>query len=99
MVASYEAEQEALNLRIAELQETLRAEQQAAWQISSFLQQVKKHTEITELNTTILHEFISKIKVYSAIKDASGKRVQHIKIEYNFIGDIYIPDEEQKETA
>jgi len=27
------------------------------------------------------------------------KRVQHIKIEYNFIGDIYIPDELQKETA
>ena len=38
MVANYEAEQEALNLRIAELQETLHAEQQAAWQISSFLQ-------------------------------------------------------------
>lgn len=75
------------------------AEQQAAWQISSFLQQVKKHTEITELNTTILRAFISKIKVYSAVKDASGKRVQHIKIEYNFIGDLYIPDELQKETA
>ncbi len=99
MVASYEAEQEALMSRIAELQETLLAEQQAAWQISSFLQQVKKHTEISELNTTILREFISKIKVYSAVKDASGKRVQRITIEYNFIGDLYIPDELQKETA
>ena len=99
MVANYEAEQQALMSRMAELQETLHAEQQAAWQISSFLQQVKKHTEITELNTTILREFISKIKVYNAHKDASGKRVQRITIEYNFIGEIYIPDEEQKETA
>ena len=99
MVANYEAEQQALNTRITELQETLRAEQQAAWQISSFLQQVKKHTEITELNATILRELISKIKVYNAHKDASGKRVQRITIEYNFIGEIYIPDEEQKETA
>ena len=54
---------------------------------------------ITELNATILRELISKIKVYNAHKDASGKRVQRITIEYNFIGEIYIPDEEQKETA
>ncbi len=38
-------------------------------------------------------------KVYNAHKDATGKRVQRIAIEYNFIGEIYIPDEEQKETA
>ena len=74
------------------LQETLHVEQQAAWQISSFLQQVKKHIEITELNATILREIISKIKVYNAHKDAFGKRVQRITIEYNFIGEIYIPD-------
>ena len=59
----------------------------------SFLRQVQKYTEITELNATIVHEFIEKIVVYKATKDDAGHRIQHIRIYYNFLGDVEIPDE------
>ena len=60
---------------------------------SRFSRQVQKYTEITELNATIVHEFIEKIVVYKATKDDAGHRIQHIRIYYNFLGDVEIPDE------
>lgn len=32
-------------------------------------------------------------KVFQALKDDAGHRVQHVKIYFNFIGEIYIPEE------
>ena len=48
---------------------------------------------VDELNATIVHEFIEKIVVYKATKDDAGHRIQHIRIYYNFLGDVEIPDE------
>ena len=31
--------------------------------------------------------------VYKATKDDAGHRIQHIRIYYNFLGDVEIPDE------
>jgi len=90
---SYEAEQKELEARIAELNEYINSEMEMSAKVASFLQQVKKYTEITELNATIVHEFIEKIVVYKATKDDHGHRIQHIKIYYNFLGDIEIPEE------
>ena len=93
MAASYEAEQRELEARIDELNTYIDAEMEMTENIASFLRQVQKYTEITELNATIVHEFIEKIVVYKATKDDAGHRIQHIRIYYNFLGDVKFPDE------
>ena len=82
-----------LEARIDELNTYIDAEMEMTENIASFLRQVQKYTEITELNATIVHEFIEKIVVYKATKDDAGHRIQHIRIYYNFLGDVEIPDE------
>jgi len=93
MSAGYEAEQAKLEARLAEIESFLRGQKEQAAGINAFLQIVRKYSEITELNATILHEFVEKIRVFQATKDTAGNRVQHIKIYFNFIGEIYVPEE------
>lgn len=110
MSARYEAEQRDLVTRIAEIESFMQTEKENADNASAFIQIVRKYSEINELTATMLHEFVEKIMVYQAQKDEYGHRVQRIKIYYNFIGEIVIPDEylqdeededisEQEETA
>ncbi|MGN1305994.1 MAG: DUF4368 domain-containing protein [Oscillospiraceae bacterium] len=47
----------------------------------------KKYTELTELSTEILHDFIQKIVVHAPDR-SSGKRVVQLDIYYNFIGKL-----------
>ena len=51
------------------------------------------YSDNTELDATTVHEFVEKIIVYQATKDVAGHRIQQVKIYFNFIGDIYIPEE------
>lgn len=71
----------------------MQKEKENADNVSAFIQIIRKYSEINELTATMLHEFVEKIMVYQAQKDEYGHRVQHIKIYYNFIGEIVIPDE------
>lgn len=48
---------------------------------------VKKYTEPTELNPTLLREFVEKVVVH-ALDKSNGHRVQRIDVHYNFIGEI-----------
>ena len=93
MSAGYEVEQAKLGERLAEIESFLHEQKEQADGINAFLQIVRKYSEITELNATILHEFVEMIRVFQATKDAAGHRVQHVKIYFNFIGEIYVPEE------
>ncbi|MFY9426944.1 MAG: DUF4368 domain-containing protein [Caldicoprobacterales bacterium] len=61
----------------------------------NFLKLVKKYTEIEELDAEIISEFVDKIIVFKAEK-INGKRQQKIRIYYNCIGAIDIPNTESK---
>ena len=93
MSAGYEVEQAKLGERLAEIESFLHEQKEQADGINAFLQIVRKYSEITELNATILHECVEMIRVFQATKDAAGHRVQHVKIYFNFIGEIYVPEE------
>ena len=58
--------------------------------ITQFISNVKKYTEITELTPEILNELIEKILVHQTEK-INGKKVQEIDIYYRGIGLIYFP--------
>lgn len=81
----YEAEQKDLQSEIEALRMELSQEEQQSVNVKSFLSTVKKYTEIPELTSEIMHEFIDRIIVHEADK-SSGKRIQEIEIIYNHIG-------------
>ena len=87
MANGYEAEQEKLKLTITELSSALTEHQEQSDNGKRFLNIIKRYTQITELTTEILHEFIDKILVYAPDK-SSGRRVVRVDIYYNFVGAI-----------
>lgn len=87
MADNYEAEQQKLKLAILEMSSALNEQQEQSDNGKRFLNIVKRYTQITELTTEILHEFIDKILVYAPDK-SSGRRVVRVDIYYNFVGAI-----------
>lgn len=84
---AYENEQASLTERIKALEATINTTNEEFTNIESFIKLVKKYTNIDKLDCEILRTFVDKVLVYQAEK-IDGKKVQKIKIIYNFIGDI-----------
>ncbi|MFV0400103.1 MAG: DUF4368 domain-containing protein [Oscillospiraceae bacterium] len=85
----YELEQDNLKSQVKILREEVKQQEKSKSNVKSFVATAKKYTDMTELDATILREFIDKILV----SKTSGKRgrkasdkVQEIEIVYNFIG-------------
>ena len=73
------------------LQAEIDAEEKSKHSAASFLQTVKKYTNIQELTPTILNELVEKIVVYQA--EGTGKgRTQRLEIHYNFVGILDTPE-------
>jgi len=95
MSADYDTEQKDIATRIADLRKQLDKRDSENSNTSKFLNAVRKYSDITELNATILNDLIDSIVVY----DAEGKcmkknRVQRVEINYKFIG--IMPMEDRK---
>ena len=58
--------------------------------ITQFISNVKKYTEITELSLEILNELIEKIVIHQQEK-VNGKKTQEIDIYYRGVGIISFP--------
>ena len=95
MSATYEAEQKALESRIAELDEFITTAKEKSLNAEYFLQLVQKYTDIKELDAEIIREFVEKIIVFKAEK-VDGHRMQRIQIIYNCIGAVEIPSKHEK---
>lgn len=85
----YELEQDNLKAQAKILREEVKQQEKSKSNVRSFVTTAKRYTDLTELDATILREFIDKILV----SETSGKRgrragdkVQEIEIVYNFIG-------------
>ena len=95
MSATYEAEQAQLTERAVELEKLLSDARQKAINADYFLSLVRKYTDIQELDAQIIREFVEKILVFKTEK-VDGRRVQRIRIIYNCIGAIDIPEQDEK---
>lgn len=69
------------------IQNELQREEKKSVDVKRFLAVVKKYTDLTELTTEILHEFVDRIIVHAPDK-SSGRRLQEIEIIYNHIGEF-----------
>ena len=84
---NYEKEQKDLKDKIQELTTTLDRTKQGEINLNSFIDKVKKYTEIRELTPEIINELVDKILIYQQTK-LNGKKFQQIDIYYAGVGII-----------
>ncbi len=87
---NYDKEQKELKLKIEQLSKEINNTEKKTTDLTQFISNVKKYTEITELTPEILNELIEKILVYQTEK-INGKKVQEIDIYYRGVGIISFP--------
>ena len=87
---NYDKEQQELKTKIEQLSKEIGNTEKKTTDLSHFISNVKKYTEITELTPEILNELIEKILIHQAEK-INGKKVQEIDIYYRGVGIISFP--------
>ncbi|MCL2355324.1 MAG: DUF4368 domain-containing protein [Oscillospiraceae bacterium] len=96
---NYEIEQRDLKQQIEIISIEIDLDTKKSLDTATFINKVKRYTEISELAPDILNEFIEKILVHEKEK-VDGKKYQQIDIYYNGVGIIHIPvDELEMEQA
>ena len=94
MAATYKQEQKDLSARVVKLRETLFQAKTQRLNIDSFLAQVKKYTEIKELDAEIIRALVERIDVYKPEKiPGTRTKKQTILIYWNFLGAVDLPQE------
>ena len=97
MTATYEQEQNDLQARVIVLRETLTKAKTQRLNIDSFLAQVKKYTEVKELDAEIIRALVERIDVFTPEKvPGTRTKKQTILIHWNFIGAVELPQEQKK---
>ena len=87
---NYDKEQKELKAKIEQLSKEIDNTEKKTTDLTQFISNVKKYTEITELTPEILNELIEKILVHQTEK-VNGKKVQEIDIYYRGVGIISFP--------
>jgi DNA invertase Pin-like site-specific DNA recombinase len=91
MSAKYETEQAELAERIKALKMELDKETDQSMTTDTFIATVRKYTRAKKLTQRMLSELVDYIEVYQAEK-IDGVHVQKLKIHYNCVGSIEIPN-------
>ena len=87
---NYDKEQQELKIKIEQLSNEIEIKKKKETDLTQFISNVKKYTEITELTPEILNELIEKILIHQAEK-IDDKKVQEIDIYYRGVGIISFP--------
>ena len=91
MLEGYEAEQAALNNEIIGLDDWVATREEMEDNVDQFLALLEKYVDIPDLTQTIVNEFIKQIIVYAPEK-VNGKRTQKVKIVFNFLEEVEVPE-------
>lgn len=86
----YEDEQFELKAQIKHMKKIVAEEKAHELNADGFLKIVRKYSNIEELTTELLHEFIDKIIVHHKEK-VFGETIQRVEIYYKMIGQVQIP--------
>ena len=87
---NYDKEQQELKIKIEQLSKDIENTEKKDTDITQFISNVKKYTEIDHLTAEILNELIEKIVIHQQEK-VNGKKVQGIDIYYRGVGIISFP--------
>jgi len=92
----YEDEQAELRQRIKHMKKVVAEEKAHEMNCDGFLEMVRKYTDVTELTSEILSEFINKIVVHHR-ENLFGETVQKVEIYYKMIGFVELPQMSKSE--
>ena len=96
MTANYEQEQKDLEEQVAVLRKILAAAKEQRINVESFLAQVKKYTEVKELDAEIIRNLVKRIDVFTPEKvPGTRTKKQTVLIHWNFIGAVELPKEQK----
>ncbi len=95
---SYEAEQKQLEAEVVILRQEIKVQERQNENIDKFIQKAHNHVDIAELEPYTLRELVKAIYVDAPDK-SSGKRRQHIHIQYEGIGFIPLGELMKEKTA
>ncbi len=99
----YEQEQEQLKAVVETLGREVKQQEQKKTNVRKFISVVKKYTDMTQLDATILREFVEQIRVsdtYTTDEQQKRVKIREIEIVYNFIGAFdFEGAREQSQTA
>lgn len=95
---SYETEQKQLEAEVIALRQDIEVQKRQNENIEKFIQKSHKYVGIEELDPYALRELVKAIYVDAPDK-SSGKRTQHIHIQYDGIGFIPLEELMKQETA
>lgn len=99
MTANYEREQNDFEEQVAVLRKTIAAAKGQRINVDSFLAQVKKYTEVKELDAEIIRNLVKRIDVFTPEKvPGTRTKKQTVLIHWNFIVAVEL-FEEQKISA
>lgn len=87
----YEQEQAELETRIAGFQKEIDEVEGPERAADDFIKIAKRYTDLSELTTPMLNEFVDKILVHEP-KKINGEREQEIEVYLKFIGKIELPE-------
>ena len=90
LLAEYEAEQKALTASVSEMETQMSAFAEGTDRAKQFLELAKKYTDVSELTTLTINEFVEKIIVHAPEK-IDGDRVREVEIHLRFIGRFEVP--------
>ena len=94
MTSAYEQEQKDLQSRVIALRETLSKAKAQRLNIDFFLAQVRKNTEVKELDAEIIQALVERINVFKTEKvPGTRTKKQTILIHWNFIGAVELPQD------
>lgn len=88
--AQWDRVQERLKLEIEVTEKWLETQETMSADVDAFVALTQKYVDVQKLTPTIVNEYIKKIEVFPPDK-SSGKRVQKVKIYFNFVDDVEIP--------
>ena len=99
----YEQEQEQLKAVVETMGREVKQQEQKKTNVRKFISVVKKYTDMTQLDATILREFVEQIRVsdtYTTDEQQKRVKIREIEIVYNFIGAFdFEGAREQSQTA
>ncbi len=83
--ATYETEQAELEGKIAELNETIKANRENGENAENFVDLIKQYADIDELTQALLNTLIDRIEVHEP-EEVEGEYIQKIDVFYKFVG-------------
>lgn len=95
---TYETEQKQLETECVTLRQEIEVQERQNENVEKFIQTAHKYVGIDKLDGYALRELVSAIYVDAPDK-SSGKRVQHIHIQYDGLGFIPLNELMKEETA